>query len=320
MAEWKSLNNQNMSSRKDFIKQSSILLGGAMLASTPFYSFAAQKSTKINILHTNDWHSRIEPFDKTDKNNPGMGGAEYRAALIKKIRQEEEHILLLDAGDIFQGTPYFNFYGGELEYKLMTEMGYDCVTLGNHDFDNGINGLVKQMPLAGFDFVNCNYSFNDTELEGKIQPHKIYHKGPIRIGVLGVGIELNGLVPEKSFGKIIYNNPIENANKTAAYLKDKKKCDLIICLSHLGNKYAGDKVSDETLAKQSKNIDLILGGHTHTFLPEPIIYKNVDNKNVIVNQVGWAGLKLGKIDFIFNAINNQLTLQKHQAINIGLFA
>ncbi len=309
-----------MSSRKDFIKQSSILLGGAVLASTPFYSFAASKSIKISILHTNDWHSRIEPFDKNDRNNAGMGGAEYRAALIKKIRQEEEHILLLDAGDIFQGTPYFNFYGGELEYKLMTEMGYDCVTLGNHDFDNGINGLVKQMPLAGFDFVNCNYSFDDTDLEGKIQPYKIYYKGPIRIGILGVGIELNGLVPEKLYGNILYNNPIENANKTASHLKEKKKCDLVICLSHLGNKYAGDKVSDETLAKQSKNIDLILGGHTHTFLSEPIIYKNVDNKNVIVNQVGWAGLKLGKLDFIFNAVNNQLTLQKHQAIHIDLFA
>jgi 5'-nucleotidase len=122
---------------------------------------------------------------------------------LSKRLGKKKSILLLDAGDIFQGTPYFNFYGGELEYKLMTEMGYDCVTLGNHDFDNGIAGLVKQMPLAGLDFVNCNYSFNDTELEGKIQPYKIYNKGPIRIGVLGVGIELNGLVPEKLYGKIV---------------------------------------------------------------------------------------------------------------------
>ncbi len=302
--------------RKEFIKQSSVMIAGAMLSSIPFYGFVASKSTRISILHTNDWHSRIEPFDKNDKNYAGLGGAECRAALIKQIRQEEEHILLLDSGDIFQGTPYFNFYGGELEYKLMSNMGYDCVTLGNHDFDNGVDGLVKQMPHASFDFVNCNYNFNNTALENKINAYKIYNKGDIRIGVLGVGIELDGLVPNKLFGNIVYNDPIENANKTANYLRNNKKCDLVICLSHLGNKYNNEKISDEILAKQSRNIDLILGGHTHTFLPEPIIYKNSENKNVIVNQVGWAGLKLGKIDFIFNGVNNQLTMQKHQVIHI----
>lgn len=292
------LNKQN---RRKFLKDSGVLLAGAALVTSPFNHLAAQnKETKLCILHTNDWHSRIEPFDKTDKNNAGMGGAEYRAALINKYRKENEHVLLLDAGDIFQGTPYFNFYGGELEYKLMSQMGYDCVTLGNHDFDNGIEGLYKQMPHASFDFVNCNYDFTDTLIENKISPYKIYKKGALKIGITGIGIELNGLVPEKLYGKIKYNDPVEKLNKVAAYLKEEKKCDLVICLSHLGYSYKNEKINDLTLAPQTKNVDLILGGHTHTFLKEPITIKNVVGKSVIINQVGWAGLVLGKIEFTFN--------------------
>lgn len=293
------LNKQN---RRKFLKNSGVLLAGAALVASPMSHLAASnKETKLCILHTNDWHSRIEPFDKTDKNNAGMGGAEFRAALINKYRKENEHVLLLDAGDIFQGTPYFNFYGGELEYKLMSQMGYDCVTLGNHDFDNGIEGLFKQMPHATFDFVNCNYDFTDTLIENKILPYKIYKKGGLKIGVTGIGIELNGLVPEKLYGKIKYNDPIEKLNKVAAYLKQERKCDLVICLSHLGYNYKDKKINDLTLAPQTKFVDLIIGGHTHTFLKEPTILKNALNKNIIVNQVGWAGLSLGKIDFTFNS-------------------
>jgi 5'-nucleotidase len=292
----------NKSNRRDFIKKSGILLAGSTFMASPINQLlAANGTTKLTILHTNDWHSRIEPFDKTDKNNAGMGGAEFRAALIKKYRAENENILLLDAGDIFQGTPYFNFYGGELEYKLMSQMGYDCVTLGNHDFDNGIDGLFKQMPHATFDFVNCNYDFKDTLLENKVLPYKIYKKGGLKIGVTGVGIELKGLVPEKLFGKIKYNDPVENLNKVAAYLKQEKKCDLVICLSHLGYNYKEGKIGDLSLAPQTKHVDLIIGGHTHTFLKEPTLVKNAVGKEVIVNQVGWAGLALGKIDFIFNS-------------------
>lgn len=291
----------NKLNRRTFIKQSGLLLAGASLAGSPLSLWANDKQTKLTILHTNDWHSRIEPFDKADKNYAGLGGAEVRAAMIKKIRETEEHVLLLDAGDIFQGTPYFNFYGGELEYKLMSQMGYDCVTLGNHDFDNGIEGLFKQMPNAGFDFVNCNYDFTDTLIENKVTPYKIYKKGNLKIGVTGVGIELDGLVPQKLYGKIKYNDPVVSLNKTASFLKLEKKCDLVICLSHLGYKYNSDKVSDVSMAPLTSHVDLILGGHTHTFLKEPTILKNAMQKNVIINQVGWAGLNLGRIDFIFNA-------------------
>lgn len=223
--------------RKQFIKQTLYLVGFGALANSPVKLLANAAPKQITVLHTNDWHSRIEPFPSTDRNLGGQGGAARRAEVINNIRKKEGEVLLLDAGDIFQGTPYFNFFGGELEYKLMSAMGYDCVTLGNHDFDAGIEGLVKQMPHASFDFVNANYDFKGTELLGKISPYKIYRKKGLKIGVFGVGIELEGLVPSKMYGPIKYYDPIQRANEIAKELKFGKKCDLVICLSHLGNKY-----------------------------------------------------------------------------------
>jgi 5'-nucleotidase len=256
---------------------------------------------KISILHTNDWHSRIEAFPKDGGRYAGMGGAATRAALIKKIRSEEEHVLLLDAGDIFQGTPYFNFFEGELEYKLMSEMGYDAATLGNHDFDNGIEGIINQLQHAKFDLINCNYDFSKTLLADKVKPYRIFKKGGVKIGVIGVGIELEGLVPKDLYGDIVYRNPVDIASNLAKELKIDKKCDAVICLSHLGFEYQNDKLSDKKLAEKSSFIDVIIGGHTHTFLPKPITLKNKQNKDVIINQVGWAGLQLGKIDLFFDS-------------------
>ncbi len=290
--------------RKNFLKQTLYLVGFGALANSPVKVLARGLPKKLTVLHTNDWHSRIEPFPLIDKNYGGMGGAALRAAVINRIRKEEGEILLLDSGDIFQGTPYFNFYGGELEFKLMSQMGYDCATLGNHDFDNGIDGFVNQLPHANFPFVNANYDFFNTDLKDKIQPYKIFRKKGLKIGVFGLGIALKGLVPDKLFGNTIYNDPIAIANQTAQELKYVKNCDLIICLSHLGYKYNSNKVSDEVLVSKTQNIDLILGGHTHTFLPEPLGYKNLVNKNVLVNQVGWAGLNLGRIDFTFEPLIN----------------
>lgn len=286
--------------RRTFFRYSTALAFTTSMQGIPFLSEAGGgKQYKITVLHTNDWHSRIEPFAVDDRNYAGKGGAEARAALIRKIRAEEEHVLLLDAGDIFQGTPYFNFYNGELEYKLMTQMGYDCATLGNHDFDNGIEGLLKQLPYASFEFVNCNYDFSGTKLDGIVKPYKIIRKGEITIGILGVGIELKGLVPDKLCENVRYRDPIENANLVAAKLKNELDCDLVICLSHLGYKYDGDKVSDKVFAARSENIDLIIGGHTHTFLSKPETCLNAVGKQVLVNQVGWAGINMGRIDFYF---------------------
>ncbi len=296
----KKMEDSAMNNRRTFIKKtiSGSLAIGAL--GFPLDAIGASKTEKITILHTNDVHSQIEPFPSDHKTFPGQGGIAYRASIIEKIRNTEKNVLLLDAGDIFQGTPYFNLFGGEVEFKLMSKLGYDVATLGNHDFDLGIDNLVKQLPNALFSFVNCNYDFSKTALKDKILPYKIIKKGKLKIGILGVGIELNGLVPDKHFEGIVYQHPIKCVQKYADILKNDEKCHLIICLSHLGNKYDDkEKVSDEWLAQGTRNIDLIIGGHTHTFLEKPISYKNLDDKTVIVNQVGWAGVNMGRIDFSF---------------------
>lgn len=250
--------------RRKFI-QLSAFAGTAIALPWPLQAFGKDEVLKLTILHTNDVHSRIEPFPLDHKRYPGMGGAAERAAIIQNIRKKEENVLLLDAGDMFQGTPYFNFFGGELEFKLMSDMGYDAATIGNHDFDAGIDGLKKQLVHANFPLINCNYDFRDTVMEGQTLPYQIFNKGKLKIGVLGVGVELEGIVPSKMFGNTKYNDPVANANKVANQLKHDHKCDYVICLSHLGYKYDHAKISDVELAKATENIDLILGGHTHTF-------------------------------------------------------
>ena len=307
--------------RRDFIKTGAAFGALALLNELPLSAFAQNKPVKLTILHTNDWHSRIEAFPSDAGKFAGMGGAAVRSALIQKIRKEEKNVLLLDAGDIFQGTPYFNFFDGELEYKLMSEMGYDAATLGNHDFDNGIEGIINQLQHAKFELINCNYDFANTLLSDKVKPYKVFTKDGINVGVLGVGIELKGLVPDDLYGNIVYRDPVLYANKIAAELKTEKKCDLVICLSHLGFDYNSDKLSDKKMAQQTSNIDLIIGGHTHTFLPGPVTLKNAQNKDVIVNQVGWAGLQLGRIDFYFdrakNSVNTGIGLNMDISVDKG---
>jgi 5'-nucleotidase len=285
--------------RRDFIQKtvaSSALLslGGITLS-----SFDSIKSKKITILHTNDVHSHIDPFPANHPKSANMGGVTKRASLIEKIRKEEPNVLLLDAGDIFQGTPYFNYYGGELEFKLMSMMQYDLATMGNHDFDNGIDGFYSQLPHAKFDFVSANYDFKNTVLDTIVKPYKVFKKDEIKIGIFGLGVELNGLVDKKLYKETVYNNPIEVAQDITRILKTEEKCDLVICLSHLGFQYKNEpeKVCDITLAQNTKDIDLIIGGHTHTFLDKPVIKTNVDNKPVLINQVGCYGINLGRIDF-----------------------
>ena len=285
-----------MKSRRDFIKKAS--LGALGFSLIPNELLGNTDLIKLTILHTNDMHSHIEPF--TSGRNKGLGGMAQRAALIKKIRAENEHVLLLDAGDIFQGTPYFNMYGGELEFKLMSAMKYDAATIGNHDFDNGLDGILRKLPHAKFPFLCANYDFSDSLLYGKFEPYKVFKKGGIRIGVFGIGIELDGLVPKSLYGNTIYHNPIRKSNHYANHLRNELGCDLIICLSHLGFKYKEQKIDDINLAEQTNNIDLIIGGHTHTFLNKPITRLNSKQKEVLIAQVGWAGIKIGKIDYFFS--------------------
>ena len=270
---------------------------------------------KITILHTNDVHSHIDPFPKNDPLNPSGGGVIARANLINLVKKDNPHTLVLDAGDVFQGTPYFNFFGGELELKLMSKMGYNASTLGNHEFDNGMEKLSKVLKHANFSFLNSNYTLKNTPLENKIKSHEIFNINGIKIGVFGIGIELEGLVEKKLYKGVKYLNPIEISKDISDDLKYNHNCDLIICLSHLGFSYSKDKniMCDLILAKQTKNIDLIIGGHTHTFLDEPVKVKNLENKDVIINQVGCFGINLGKIDFYFSENNKH---QEGMSINI----
>jgi len=255
---------------------------------------------RLVILHTNDMHSHLQPFAETDPKYPGQGGMARRATLIKQIRDEGHPTVLLDAGDVFQGTPYFNLFKGEPEFKMMSAMGYDVGTLGNHDFDNGIEGLVQMMPHARFPLINANYNFKDTALQGKIKPYQIIQKGLVKVGVIGVGVELQGLVSPTLTGALRYSDPIPIAQNLANRLKFDFGCHYIILLSHLGYSYTGNQVSDLRVAEQTENIDLIVGGHTHTFLEKPTVLKNRIGKTILVSQAGWAGLRLGRIDVHFS--------------------
>ena len=290
--------------RRKFIQNTAAATAFAGIAGSTLSSFTTKPKKHITILHTNDVHSHIEPFPVEDADYANKGGVARRLTLINKIKQENPNTLLLDAGDIFQGTPYFNFYGGELEFKLMSMLGYDAATIGNHDFDNGIDGLAAQMPNATFKMISSNYDFSNTIMDGKTQPYEIFEKDGIKIGVFGVGIQLDGLVNKKMSKETVYIDPVEVSQDMAKQLKTEQNCDLVICLSHLGYSYEFDKVSDLTLAAKTKDIDLIIGGHTHTFLPKPVIAKNAAGKNVLINQVGWAGINLGRIDFFFDDEGN----------------
>ena len=266
------------------------------------------RNLRITILHTNDVHSQIDPFPSNHNLYPNKGGFAKRASLFKELVKINPNTLIFDAGDIFQGTPYFNFFQGELELSLMKKMGYNAATIGNHEFDAGLKTLKKNILNNDFQFISSNYDFTNTELEGLIDKFKIYNKGGIKIGVFGLGIQLKGLVNPLLYGETKYNDPVEIANDLSTKLKYENGCDLVICISHLGHQYQNDKISDTELAKLTSNIDLIIGGHTHTLLKEPLILNNYLGEEVIINQVGSSGVFVGKIDFNFT--NNNKNIDK----------
>lgn len=293
--------------RRHFIQQASAGAALISVAGIGLSSFSKNTSKKITILHTNDVHSHIDPFSPEDGRHANKGGIARRATLIESIRHENPNTLLLDAGDIFQGTPYFNYYGGELEFKLMSMLKYDAATIGNHDFDNGIEGLYTQLPHAEFEFISSNYDFSNTIMNTHVKPYKTFNVDGIKIGVFGLGIELEGLVNKPLYKETKYLDPIEITQEMTRILKTEEQCDLIICLSHLGYYYKNetDRISDLTLAAATKDIDLIIGGHTHTFLPKPTVTKNMEGNNMLINQVGCYGINLGRIDFYFDSDKNK---------------
>ncbi len=282
--------------------ESEAALYGPLLDASPGSGFSGE--AQLVILHTNDTHSRMDPFPMDGGRFQGLGGAARRATLIRRIRDANEHVVLLDAGDIFQGTPYFNFFGGEPEFRAMSAMGYDAATLGNHDFDNGVGGLVSMLKFADFAFVSANYDVRDSQLEGRVTPYVVLRRGPIRIGVLGAGIDFDKLVLPSHHEGVRYLHPFEPARAAARALK-ARGCHLVVCLSHLGYRYPEDRPSDRALAGAVPEIDIILGGHTHTFLDGVEEFRSPAGEVTLVNQVGWGGMRLGRIDIRFDDLEDR---------------
>lgn len=291
--------------RRDFLTNTAATSALISLGGLGLNSCSSLNSRHITILHTNDVHSHIDPFPSSHSSYANLGGVARRATLVDNIRNENPNTLLFDAGDIFQGTPYFNFYGGELEFKLMSKLNYDAATIGNHDFDNGVDGLLAQVPHAKFELLSANYDFTNTVMEGFVKPYKIYAVDGIKIGVYGIGIALDGLVTKRLYKETKYLNPFEIALDMERKLKEEENCDLIVCLSHLGYDYdRPERPSDTKLAQSTYYTNLIIGGHTHTFLDKPDVRINKNGDSVLVNQVGAFGINLGRIDFYFDGQKN----------------
>lgn len=285
--------------RRVFVKNLLAGSAGLTLGAAPLTTFSREDIIKLTLLHTNDLHSQIEPFDDNHPRFAGRAGLARVAQFAQSCRQENPNLLMLDAGDFFQGTPYFNFFGGEMILKMITKAGYDAGTIGNHEFDNGLAGLHEPLPGAGFPLINSNYDFSGTILEGKFPRFRIFNKSGVKVGIYGLGIELTGLVNAKQYGGVIYNDPVTVALEMEKFLALDRKCDFVICLSHLGLRYQHDKISDVTLATFTSHTDVIIGGHTHSFLEEPLMIKNAQGHMVVVNQAHYGGLVVGRLDFVF---------------------
>lgn len=312
------MEGSNLMNRRNFLKASGSLTAASALGTFPYTALAGGDGhIRLTILHTNDVHSRIEPFPMDGSRNQGLGGVARRAVLVDRIRQEQRHVLLLDAGDIVQGTPYFNLFGGKVELELMSKLGYDASTFGNHEFDNGMDALAGMITHANFPFLTTNYDFSDTALAGKTQSYAVFRKQGVRIGVFGLGIQLDGMVDPNNYRGARYIDPISIANDTAAKLKFDYRCSLVICLSHLGYRYADHRVSDLVLAANTRHIDLIIGGHTHTFMPSPDHIRNLDGGVTTINQVGFAGINLGRLDYVFERRSGNKQLLTAGTYEIG---
>jgi 5'-nucleotidase len=285
--------------RRGFIRNGFAGIAGLSLGATSLNLLAASDFVTISIMHTNDLHCHIEPFSGGNENVNGKGGLARISEMVKHVKAVNPNTLLFDAGDMFQGTPYYNYFKGELILQLMSAVGYDAGTIGNHEFDDGLEGIADSLHAAKFPLICSNYDFSNTMLAGKFPQWKIFKRDGIKIGVYGLGIELKGLVNDKNFGNTIYNDPLQTALEMESLLKNEHKCDLVVCLSHLGLRYRDNKISDMVLAGETSLTDLIIGGHTHSFLQESIIEKNKSGNRVIVNQASNYGQVLGKIDFIF---------------------
>ena len=263
---------------------------------------AAQSTKEIYLFHTNDMHSRIEPFPENYQDTllAGKAGMVRRATFISQQREIHPDLLLFDCGDFSQGTPYYNIYKGEVEISMMNEMRYDAGTIGNHEFDFGLENMARLFRLAEFPIVCANYDVTGTVLEGLVKEYVVLHRDGIKIGVFGLGAQLEGLVAKASYGDVKFKDPVSEAQRIADLLKMQEKCDLVICLSHLG--WKGEPYSDVELIENTCTIDVVLGGHSHSYFEKPEYYKNLDGVEVPLQQMGKHAAFIGKM---------VLTLQKN---------
>jgi len=278
-----------------------------------------RKNQNINILAFNDFHGNLEPpkrfieaedpTDNTKNVRIPVGGVSYFADAIKKLRAQYPNNAVVSAGDLISASPLTSsLFLDEPTIEAMNDIQIDFNAVGNHEFDGGINGLNKAMQQLRFPLLNCNYDFTASDLDGKIFPYDIVQKGSIKIGIIAVGIRLKGLVADEMCKGIVYHDPADVADQLAKELK-QKGCHIIVCLSHLGLEYKNKEYLDDiTFAAKTKHIDVIIGGHTHSFMDEPLIIQNLANRNVIIHQVGWAGLRLGVLRMKINTKTGEIMI------------
>lgn len=262
-----------------------------------FMLSSAGEKVKLVILHTNDTHSQIEPSEISSLPTSNMGGIARRMGVINKIRSENEHVLLLDAGDFSQGTPYFNFFNGRVEVDAMNRMQYDATTLGNHEFDNGIDTLAKVISGLQVPLISSNYVLKNTPLQSFVKPWIIVEKAGLKIGIMALNVNPESLILESNYKGLTYLDPLKKANEVSRFLKKNKHCDLVICLSHLGSDSTSKTINDFQIAKKSKHIDVIIGGHSHTMLEDTRVI-NASGNRVTIAQMAKSGFYLGKIDLV----------------------
>jgi len=256
-----------------------------------FFSISvfSQQKIKLVILLTNDTHSQVEPTEKSTLKTANMGGYTRRMGVINQIRSTEKNVILVDAGDYSQGTPYFNFFNGRVEVDAMNRMKYDAITLGNHEFDNGIDTLAVVLKKAQFPILSSNYKLDKTPLSNLVKPYLILERGGLRIGILALDVNPKSLIIENNYNGLIYEDPTEKAKGISTLLKKKEKCDVIICLSHLGAE------NDYEIAHATRYIDVIIGGHSHSMITNTT-EKNAAGKPIVIAQMGKSGLYLGRVE------------------------
>lgn len=275
------------------MKQTLLLLTAALLL-----SFSSATGQDLVILQTNDTHSQIEPL--STGNYKGRGGVDRREKYIRSVRAENKNVILLDAGDFSQGTPYFTLFKGDVEVELMNAMGYDAATFGNHEFDNGLAELARRIKLMNFPLLNANYKMDGTPLEGLIAPYTVLERGGKRIGVIGLSVRLAGLVSPSRIEGMKYLHPYRIVNKLARHLRKREKCDLVILLTHCGFSDGKEQNPDDRMiAANTEGVDIIIGGHSHTFIKQPAIVESKTGKKVMVVQAGCKGEEVGRIDIWF---------------------